>query len=121
LTDLVLFGAGLPQLVGLSGRSKSYAERLFTFSEAGPLAWTDAKLALQAPTLDEGVEFTEPALRRIFDLTEGYPYFLQEWGYHAWLTAPGSPIDREAVEAAPPRAVAALDQFMRRIMPGDAA
>lgn len=27
---LALIGAGLPQLIGLTGRSKSYAERLFT-------------------------------------------------------------------------------------------
>ena len=38
---LVLFGAGLPQLVGLTGRSKSYAERLFDFPQAGPLAYAD--------------------------------------------------------------------------------
>ncbi|EQD47780.1 hypothetical protein B1B_12170, partial [mine drainage metagenome] len=34
---VVLIGAGLPQLVGLSGRAKSYAERLFQFPELGPL------------------------------------------------------------------------------------
>jgi len=34
---VVLIGAGLPQLVALSGRAKSYAERLFQFPELGPL------------------------------------------------------------------------------------
>jgi AAA ATPase-like protein len=112
---LVLFGAGLPQLVGLSGRSKSYAERLFAFPQAGPLSLPDAKLALQAPAQQEEAEFTEAALRRIYELTEGYPYFLQEWGYHAWLTAAASPIGVEAVEEATPRAVSALDQSFFRV------
>ena len=112
---LMLLGAGLPQLVGLTGRSKSYAERLFAFPEAGPLSLSDASVALQAPALQEGARFTEPALQRIYHLTEGYPYFLQEWGYHAWLNAQGSPIGLEAVDAATPRAIAALDQSFFRV------
>jgi hypothetical protein len=121
---LVLFGAGLPQLVGLTGRSKSYAERLFAFPQAGPLSTAEARLALQAPAQMEGATFTDEALSRIFDLTEGYPYFLQEWGYHAWLAAQASPIDLEAIERATPNAIAALDQsFFRvrfdRLTPGE--
>jgi hypothetical protein len=121
---LVLFGAGLPQLVGLSGRSKSYAERLFAFPQVGPLAPPDARLALQAPAQMEGAAFTDPALERVLRVTEGYPYFLQEWGYHAWLEAPRSPIDVEVIDRATPRAVAALDQsFFRvrfdRLAPGE--
>lgn len=112
---LVLLGAGLPQLVGLTGRSKSYAERLFAFPQAGPLSLADARLALQVPAEQEGARFTEPALQRIYDLTEGYPYFLQEWGYHAWLNAAGSPIGVEAVDAATPRAITALDQSFFRV------
>lgn len=112
---LVLFGAGLPQLVGLSGRAKSYAERLFAFPQVGPLTFPEARLALQAPANLEGARFTEPALARIFDLTEGYPYFLQEWGYHSWLTAQTTPIDVGAADAATPRAVAALDQSFFRV------
>ena len=38
---MILIGAGLPQLVGLCGRSKSYAERLFDFPQIGPLENTD--------------------------------------------------------------------------------
>lgn len=112
---LTLLGAGLPQLVGLTGRSKSYAERLFDFPQAGPLSLADATAALRAPAQAEGVDFTEPAIRRIHDLTEGYPYFLQEWGYHSWLTAAVSPIGVAAVDAATPNAIAALDQSFFRV------
>ena len=112
---LTLFGAGLPQLVGLTGRSKSYAERLFDFPEAGPLSYEDAKLALQAPAKLEGVEFTEQAIRKIYEITEGYPYFLQEWGSKAWLTAREPPIGVSAVEAATPIAIAELDRSFFRV------
>ena len=33
---LTLVGAGLPQIVALTGKSKSYAERLFDFPVVGP-------------------------------------------------------------------------------------
>ena len=84
---LIFIGAGLPQLVGKAGNSKSYAERLFAFPEVGALAKQDAMLALQAPVKSLGVSFNADALDLICDITKGYPYFLQEWGYHAWNVA----------------------------------
>jgi hypothetical protein len=42
--------------------------------------------------------------------TKGYPYFLQEWGKHAWEVAEKSPIAIEDVEIASAQAVAALDE-----------
>lgn len=112
---LILFGAGLPQLVGLTGRSKSYAERLFDFPVAGPLSLDDARTALRSPALEEGADFTEPAIRRIFDVTEGYPYFLQEWGYHSWLTSQTQQIGVADVDKATPEAVEALDRSFFRV------
>lgn len=93
---LVLIGAGLPQLVGLAGKSKSYAERLFEYPEVGPLSAADARQALAEPVARELVRFEEAALATIISVTQGYPYFLQEWGYHAWNLADASPIS-EAV------------------------
>jgi len=112
---LTLFGAGLPQLVGLTGRSKSYAERLFDFPEAGPLSSQETRAALRAPAQQEGTDFTEPAIARIFQMTRGYPYFIQEWGYHAWLAAGASPIGAADVDAATPQAIAALDRSFFRV------
>ena len=94
---LVLIGAGLPQLVGLAGRSKSYAERLFRYPEVGPLSTRYAKEALQDPVKSQGASFTEAALDELVSATHGYPYFLQEWGYHAWNLAITSPIDVDVV------------------------
>jgi len=84
---LILIGAGLPQLVGKAGNSKSYAERLFHYPEVGALTKTDASIALQSPVENLGVHFFPEALEMIYEATKGYPYFLQEWGYHVWNIA----------------------------------
>jgi len=94
---LVLIGAGLPILPGLAGESKSYAERLFNFPDVGPLAEPDAAKALREPIEDSGEAIDPVALREIYRLTRGYPYFLQEWGYQAWNHAAASPITLQDV------------------------
>lgn len=112
---LVLIGAGLPQLVGLAGDSKSYAERLFDFPMVDALSHEDATEALAEPAAREGVNFTDAALKMIVEVTKGYPYFLQEWGYHSWNLAGSSPIDERIVEEASTSAVARLDESFFRV------
>ena len=112
---VTVLGAGLPQLVGKAGRAKSYAERLFDYPELGPLSAADAKLALQAPVIKEGVTFTEAALDEIIRITGGYPYFLQEWGYQAWNLAKETPIDIDIAQAATSAAIQQLDKSFFRV------
>lgn len=112
---VVLVGAGLPQLPGKMGRAKSYAERLFDFPKIGPLPSDAARLAITKPALDQGVIVEEDALDRIIQETRGYPYFLQEWGKHAWDAADASPITRQDVERATDSAIAALDESFFRV------
>jgi hypothetical protein len=112
---VVMFGAGLPQLVGLTGRAKSYAERLFKFQEVGPLNETDALAAVREPIEREGASITHEALGAIVDATEGYPYFLQEWGSHAWNGAATSPIQLADVTTSRDAVIAALDQGFFRV------
>jgi predicted transcriptional regulator len=112
---VVLVGAGLPQLRGRMGRAKSYAERLFNFPEVGPLSPDAARLALEKPALDAGVEFKAEALERIICETEGYAYFLQEWGKHVWDTAENSPISCRDVEIAHNSTLASLDEGFFRV------
>jgi hypothetical protein len=108
-------GAGLPQLRGRMGDAKSYAERLFDFPEIGPLAPPDAREAIVKPALDEGVSINENAAGLIVEKTQGYPYFLQEWGKQTWDLAPQSPIKRKDVLDASELAVAALDESFFRV------
>ena len=112
---ITLVGAGLPQLPGRMGKAKSYAERLFDFPFIGPLKAIEARKAIVNPARDEGVEFEESALEHILLKTEGYPYFLQEWGKHAWEAADESPITLANTEAASITATAALDASFFRV------
>ena len=112
---VVLVGAGLPQLRGRMGRAKSYAERLFDFPEIGPLPPAAARTAIVKPAEAEGVQVSADALELIVRKTHGYPYFLQEWGKHAWDTAGTSPITRQDVELASASAIAALDESFFRV------
>jgi hypothetical protein len=112
---VMLVGAGLPQLRGRMGRAKSYAERLFDFPEIGPLDPPAARSAIAKPVEAEGARVNEDALERIIHETHGYPYFLQEWGKHAWDTASQSPITLHDVERASASAIAALDESFFRV------
>jgi hypothetical protein len=112
---VTLVGAGLPQLRGQTGRAKSYAERLFNFPEVGPLPDVAARIAITKPLDANGVSIEEPALKRILGETRGYPYFLQEWGKHAWDTADASPISLDDVVTATRSTIAALDESFFRV------
>jgi hypothetical protein len=112
---VVLVGAGLPQLRGRMGRAKSYAERLFEFPEIGPLKPNEARTAIEKPSRAVGVAIDEDALALIVKETHGYPYFLQEWGKHAWDAASKSPISVRDVRAASTTAIAALDESFFRV------
>lgn len=112
---LVLFGAGLPILAGLAGESKSYAERLFSFPDVGALSEEDSAKALREPAQASGVAFQAQALKEVFRLTKGYPYFLQEWGYQAWNLATTSPITLQVVKNATAKVIPRLDQDFFRV------
>lgn len=112
---LIVVGAGLPQILGLAGQSKSYAERLFDYPKVGALLPTDAKRALAQPALDMGVRYDDDALDRLVAVTRGYPYFLQQWGYEVWNLAPASPITLDDVERATTQAIDALDESFFRV------
>lgn len=106
---VIFFGAGLPQLAGLSGDAKSYSERLFHYPKVGPLDSAAAMQAVRGPIDDEGESIEDSALKKIVSETEGYPYFLQEWGYQAWNTADCSPIVETDVTQASNDALKRLD------------
>lgn len=112
---LVIFGAGLPQLAGLAGEAKSYAERLFDFPPVGPLDREASEAAVREPIRNAGADIAPEALERVVEQTDGYPYFLQEWGHHSWDVAATSPIDLADVDAAAQKATEALDVSFFRV------
>lgn len=112
---LVLVGAGLPNLPALMGDSKSYAERLFRFPVIGPLSKLDTITALQDPVKACHVKFTQDALNEIYRVTQGYPYFVQEWGYQCWNYAKKSPMNLNTVKDATPAVLRCLDEDFFRV------
>lgn len=112
---IVLIGAGLPVLTALAGESKSYVERLFNFPNIRELSQEDAYRALEDPAVAVGVHFEEKALKKIYEITRGYPYFLQEWGYMVWNRATSSPITCNIVTSAMQAVIEQLDNNFFRV------
>jgi hypothetical protein len=112
---IALVGAGLPQLVGNVGKAKSYAERLFDLTVIGALTDQEATEALQRPVEHHHVVFTDQAVQEIIRQTQGYPYFIQEWGSHSWSLAQSNTIDLDDVNAATSVALAQLDASFFRV------
>jgi hypothetical protein len=112
---VIVMGAGLPSLPGLSGDAKSYAERLFLYPRIGALRPEDAKAALADPALALGVVFEDRALDEIVRVTEGYPYFIQEWGATVWDLAHGPTISLDDVVKAGEEATRRLDESFFRV------
>lgn len=112
---MVLIGAGLPILPALIGESKSYAERLFSFPNIGPLSKEESAHALRDPAKSAGVDFDPEALDKIYSLTKGYPYFIQEWGYQTWHRAETSPIGLSVVQEVTAVVMQRLDENFFRV------
>jgi len=112
---LVLYAAGLPLILGLAGRSKSYSERLFTFPRIGVLDGSAARRALERPAEARGVLYTSEAIAGILKKTGRYPYFLQQWGYETWNAAKNSPITALDVQLATKKAIGQLDESFFRV------
>jgi AAA ATPase domain len=106
VTPVAFVGAGLPTLPGLMAAAKSYAERLFTYPEIGPLPPEKARLAIREAledlALPDGGRPTieDDALARCIDFAGGYPMFLQAIGKHAWARAAGPAIVLDDVRGA---------------------
>lgn len=112
---VVLVGAGLPQLPGLTGNAKSYAERLFEFPQIDSLDDAQARDVLRLPVSEQDVAFTDDALDDLLARSQGYPYFLQEWGYEVWNVADQSPITARDVERAAEIVRRKLDESFFRV------
>ncbi|MBD59365.1 MAG: AAA family ATPase [Citromicrobium sp.] len=106
---IILFGAGLPQIAALSGNAKSYAERLFLYPRIDALSRDAAEKAIRDPIEGEQEAIETDVIDAIFEATQGYPYFLQEWGYQVWNAADGSPISRDCLDQAGAEAFRRLD------------
>ncbi len=81
--------AGLPNLPRLLSEAKSYAERLYAYTEITQLRDDAARQALTRPAAGEHVTWEDDAVSYVVTETQGYPYFLQEYGQATWDAAEG--------------------------------
>ena len=112
---VTLVGAGLPQIPRLVGEAKSYAERLFKFPVIGSLGAEEATEALVTPASTLDVRYAQDAAADIVAYTEGYPYFIQEYGKVIWDEAGTSPITLADVHGVRPLVEAKLDGSFFRV------
>ena len=106
---ILLAAAGPPQLRAQVAEAKTYAERLFEFREIGSLDEKASGDAVAKPIRTRNADIAPDALRILVDEARGYPYFLQEWGKHAWDATERSPIDSGDVARASSEVAASLD------------
>ncbi len=116
---LPLYGllAGLPNLVGEVAKAATYAERMFTVADLGPLTPDQVVQAIVEPAREIGVSWSAEAAESIVDHSDGFPFFVQTWAYHTWNAATDDPISAADVARAAPNADHALDSsfFAARI------
>lgn len=107
---VIVVGAGLPLLVKLTGEAKTYAERLFEYPKIGALNDDEARRALVEPLAEANVGIDKDALKLVTNEAQGYPYFIQEWGYQIWNKATRSPIKKSVVIKSSEAVILRLDQ-----------
>ncbi len=112
---IAVAGAALPQIPQLSGEARSYAERLFEFPTIGNLDRESADLALSEPARRLQVEYPADAMELAFEWTEGYPFYIQQLGKHAWNLAAGPNFTAADIERAIPIAQGALDKSIYEV------
>lgn len=75
---VMIIGAGLPKIYKMLSDEKSYSERLFMYKQIGSLTPEQSKKAIEEPARKFGVEYTDKAVKKITEVTKGYPFFIQQ-------------------------------------------
>ena len=75
---IMVIGAGLPKIVKMLSDIKSYSERLFAYRSIGSLEKHQAERAITEPAKKFDVSYSEEAINKIFEVTKGYPFFIQQ-------------------------------------------
>jgi hypothetical protein len=96
----LMVGAGLPSLQGILAEATSYAERLYEYWAIDRLSPDAVDAALVGPAQELGVSWEPAALERAREFSDGYPFFIQVLGKHAWDLSPGPDIgDSDVIDA----------------------
>jgi hypothetical protein len=114
---VAMIGGGLPHTVEVLAQANSYGERMFDFVPVGLLSRVDTVDAIQGPARLRGVQYTPAALELMLEVTQGYPFYVQEYGRYVWEAADAGPITIEDVTHGVARAEESLlNGFVRMRM-----
>lgn len=106
--------AGLPNLPGVITGVRSYAERLFLPVALDSLTPEQTRKAFQDTARVDGRSFTDDALERLAQETDGYPFFIQVYGNAVWNGAESTPMTVRDVDNARAAALDILDGCLYR-------
>lgn len=107
---IVFVGAGLPQVTRLAVSAKSYAERLFLYSTIDALTLEGTIRAVSGPLEKAHVGLSDTAKDLFYQLTHGYPFFIQSLAYDLWNIASGPTICADDVTSAYETTLNVLDE-----------
>ena len=126
-TDAPIFfvGAGLPSIPAILHDVRTYTERWAKY-RLDVLTREATFEAIERPAEILGVTWTPEALERMYEVTFGYPYFIQQFASATWLRAAGTTIGRDDVETIVPGVRRLLDaslyeQSFAQLTPREAA
>ena len=70
---------GLPTLLPKLVESRTYSERMFHVVTLGPLSEEETREAIKVPIREKKarITFSDASIKIIYDITQGYPYFIQ--------------------------------------------
>ena len=75
---IMIIAAGLPKIYSMLSSEKSYSERLFIYKEIDSLEREQAIKAIEMPIKQFNVKYCDKAINKIIEVTEGYPFFIQQ-------------------------------------------
>ena len=73
---IMIIAAGLPKIYSMLSSEKSYSERLFIYKEIDSLEREQAIKAIEMPIKQFNVKYSDKAINKIIEVTEGYPFFI---------------------------------------------
>lgn len=107
---IMVIGAGLPKVIKMLSDVKSYAERLFMYRTIGSLEKFQAEKAITEPVKSFDVTYSNEAIDIIFEITKGYPFFIQQLCKIVYDDLDGKYIEKETVEKNIQKFFAELDK-----------
>ena len=75
---IMIVGAGLPKIYKMLSDEKSYSERLFMYKQIGSLSYDQSRKAIEEPVKKFNVIYDDESIKKIVDITKGYPFFIQQ-------------------------------------------